>query len=256
MPPMLIEVGIVVIMLGMTYALMSEGLWGAALMFFNALFAGMIAFNFYEPLAAIIATNVSFLENFADSLCLMGIYAGSLFVLRITTDRIAPAMVRFPSMLYMIGGIIFGLGASIVTMSIMLLAYEASPVDKKVFGSIDYKSKPPFGQGLDRSWLGFFQFVSGYPFARYGNESRDREFGTAHAFDPHGRWLIDHMAARPHGDESVLGDTPADPSAATGAAPTPVGAPGGQQGQMQGRPGPGIPGGTAGAVGGLAPTNP
>ena len=38
----------------MTYALTSEGLWGAALMFFNVLFAGIIAFNFYEPLAALL----------------------------------------------------------------------------------------------------------------------------------------------------------------------------------------------------------
>jgi hypothetical protein len=253
--PMLIEVGIVAIILGMTYALMSEGLWGAALMFFNSLFAGMIAFNFYEPLAALIATNVSFLENFADSLCLMGIYAGSLFLLRMVTDAIAPAMVRFPSALYLIGGVIFGLGASTITMSVMLLAYQASPVDRKVFGSVDYKTKPPFGQGLDRTWLGFFQFVTGYPFARYGSESRDREFGTAHAFDIHGRWLIDHMAARLHGDESVLGDAPAAEGGGTAA---PAAGPGGMPNQSQGqqRPGPGIPGGTAGAAVGLAPTTP
>jgi uncharacterized membrane protein required for colicin V production len=254
--PMLIEVGIVAIILGMTYALMSEGLWGAALMFFNSLFAGMIAFNFYEPLAALIANNVPFLENFADSLCLMGIYAGSLLLLRLVTDAIAPAMVRFPSALYLIGGITFGLGASIVTMSIMLLAYQASPVDRKVFGSVDYKTKPPFGQGLDRTWLGFFQFVSGYPFARYGSESRDREFGTAHAFDIHGRWLIDHMAARLHGEESVLGDAPAEAGAAPGGTTPPGGAPAGQQQGQQGRPGPGIPGGPAGAASGLAPTTP
>ena len=43
---------------GMTYALMSEGLWGAALMFFNVLFAALISFNFYEPLAQLIVDNV------------------------------------------------------------------------------------------------------------------------------------------------------------------------------------------------------
>ena len=41
----------------MTYALTSEGLWGAALMFFNVLFAGLIAFNFYEPLAELLVAN-------------------------------------------------------------------------------------------------------------------------------------------------------------------------------------------------------
>ena len=63
---------IVVLILGMTYALTSEGLWGAALMFFNVLFAGIIAFNFYEPLAALLAANVERSSSgFADTLCLM-----------------------------------------------------------------------------------------------------------------------------------------------------------------------------------------
>ena len=52
MPPVIIDIVTLVLILGMTYALASEGLWGAALQFFNALFAGIIAFNFYEPMAA------------------------------------------------------------------------------------------------------------------------------------------------------------------------------------------------------------
>ena len=46
-----IDLIIAVLILGLTYVLTSEGLWGSALMFFNVLFAAMIAFNFYEPLA-------------------------------------------------------------------------------------------------------------------------------------------------------------------------------------------------------------
>ena len=62
----------------MTYALMSEGLWGAALMFFNVLFAGLIAFNFYEPLAQLIADNVPLLSGFADTVCMMLLFIVSL----------------------------------------------------------------------------------------------------------------------------------------------------------------------------------
>ena len=62
-----------VLILGLTYALTSEGLWGAALMFFNVLFAGMIAFNFYEPLAKLLARHVpASARGFADTLCLHG----------------------------------------------------------------------------------------------------------------------------------------------------------------------------------------
>ena len=52
----IINLIIVGLVLGLTYALTSEGLWGSALMFFNVLFGGMIAFNFYEPLARLLDT--------------------------------------------------------------------------------------------------------------------------------------------------------------------------------------------------------
>ena len=61
---------VAVVILGVTYALASEGLWGAALMFFNVLFGGLIAFNFYEPLAKLLADNVPLLSGFADTACL------------------------------------------------------------------------------------------------------------------------------------------------------------------------------------------
>ncbi|MBV8228631.1 MAG: CvpA family protein, partial [Planctomycetaceae bacterium] len=67
---------------GITYALMSEGLWGAALMFFNVLFAGILAFNFYEPLAALLSSNVEFSRGFADMVCLMSLFIVALFILR------------------------------------------------------------------------------------------------------------------------------------------------------------------------------
>ena len=220
----IVNASIVVLILGMTYALTSEGLWGAALMFFNALFAGLIAFNFYEPLAALLAEKVEFLSGFADALCLLVLFVVSLLMLRLTTETIAPTMVRFPTPLYHIGRFAFAFAGSAVTMAIIILAFEVSPVDKKVLGSITYDSKPPFGQGLDRGWLAFFQYSTGYVFADYkGFEGRspDNEFGTARAFDPDGDWLVRTQNGRPYGDEFV----PAPETAPAAAAPAPAAAP-------------------------------
>src|SRR5437764_6425268 len=122
--PTVVDLLICVIILGMTYALASEGLWGAALMFFNVLFAGIIAFNFYEPLAALLAANVSFISGFADTLCLMAIFIVALVILRLTTETIAPSMVRFPPPVYHLGRWFFGLAGSAVTMAILLLAFH------------------------------------------------------------------------------------------------------------------------------------
>src|SRR3954447_3647322 len=99
-PSIVIDLVLGFFILLMTYVVSSEGLWGACLMFFNVLFGGLIAFNFYEPLAKVLADNVPFLAGFSDSVSLLGIFVVATFILRLTTETLAPAMVRFPTPLY------------------------------------------------------------------------------------------------------------------------------------------------------------
>jgi hypothetical protein len=200
----LVLVGLV---LGLTYALTSEGLWGAALMFFNILFAGMIAFNFYEPLAVLLdRTGIGW--GFSDTLCFLVLFGVALVGFRLTTETLAPAMVRFPTPIYHAGRLIFGLGGALLTVAILLIGYECAPVHKKLFRAYTYESKPPFGLGLDHQWLGFFQHETGGAFVRYNAGAPDpfRTYGQGrniNLFDPRGEWLINHQNARPYGTETV-----------------------------------------------------
>jgi uncharacterized membrane protein required for colicin V production len=234
MPPVVIDLGIVVLIVGITYALMSEGLWGAALACMNTLFAALIAFNFYEPLAALLSQNVSAMSGYADTLCLMVLFIVSLLLLRLTTESLAPTMVRFPMPVYHIGRILFAFAGACIAMSIVILAFHTSPVDKKMLGVVDYARKPPFGQGLDHKWLAFFQYTTGQTFAQYLGEDfrvdRTNVYRDSKLFDPAGRWLIDHQNARPYGEDFV--PTPEVEPAAPAAAGAP-GAPG-----APGMPGP------------------
>jgi uncharacterized membrane protein required for colicin V production len=204
-----IDLIIIGLTLGMTYALTSEGLWGSALMFFNVLFGALVAFNFYEPLATLLdRTGINW--GFSDTLCMLGLFCVTVLVLRMTTETLAPAMVRFPMPIYHLGRLIFGLGGAVITVAVIILAFHAAPVHKKIFTVVDYNAKPPFGLGLDHQFLGFFQHVTGTVFARYGVGGRDpfREYGhggAVNVFDPRAEWLINHQEARPYGDESILG---------------------------------------------------
>ena len=202
MQPWVIDAGVVVLILGMTYALASEGAWGSALMFFNVLFAGLIAFNFYEPLA------VQFLSwglagSWADFLALMGIFLVVLVALRVGTDMLAPAMIRLPKIVYQLARLAFSVGAAAVMAGILLCALDTAPVHRKIFGQLDYASQPPYKIGLDRHWLAFVQYTTGYVFANYNDEDRakDSEFDQANVFDVKGAWLIDHQNARPYARE-------------------------------------------------------
>jgi hypothetical protein len=222
------------LILGLTYVLTSEGLWGSALMFFNVVFGGMIAFNFYEPLARLLdSTGINW--GFSDTLCMLGLFCVAVVLLRMTTETIAPAMVRFPTPVYHVGRLIFGLAGALVTMAIVILAFHAAPVHKQIFTAVKYDSKPPFGLGLDHQWLGFFQYETGAVFTRLGVGQRDphHQYGSGRAvqmFDPHARWLIDHQESRPYGEGSILaaagegGEAAGGGAAAQGGAPAPQGA--------------------------------
>jgi hypothetical protein len=215
-----VSMAILLLVLGVGAALLSEGLWGAALMFFNIVFAGLIAFNFYEPAAAFVAANASMLSGSADVLCLLGLFTVAVLILRLTTDSLGPLMVRFPIPIYQLGRFVFGMAGAAVLAAILILGLEAAPVNKKVLGVIDYKFAPPFGWGFDRQWLGFFQYSTGHIFARRGSDTHDPfvEFGDAHVFDPRAEWLIRHQEARPYGTDSILSEGPSGEAEASGEA--------------------------------------
>jgi hypothetical protein len=243
---------IVGLFLGLTYVLTSEGLWGSALMFFNVVFGGMIAFNFYEPVARLLdSTGIGW--GFSDTLCLLGLFAVATGLLRMTTETIAPAMVRFPPPVYHAGRLLFGAGGAAVTVAIAILAFHAAPVHKKIFNAVKYDTSPPFHAGFDHQWLGFFQYETGAIFARYDAAGQRDPFhqyghgGPVHVFDPRAEWLLVHQQARPYESEGgeILGKE--SDAAATAAGGGDGGqAPGGPQ---QGRGGRGGRGGPPGAGG-------
>jgi len=241
-PKVVTDLVMAFLILLMTYALSSEGLWGAALMFFNVVFGGLIAFNFYEPLARLIdSTGIGW--GFSDTLSLLSIFCVAVMLLRMTTETLAPAMVRFPVPIYHAGRLCFALAASLVTMAILVLAFHTAPVNKRIFGAIDYKYKPPFGMGLDHQWLGFFQYTTGMIFARYGTGMRDPygEYGhsgnqrvAVQVFDPRATWLLNHQEARPYGQAPILteesGSAGAAASGGSGSSAATAGGQGGRPG--------------------------
>jgi uncharacterized membrane protein required for colicin V production len=245
MPPPLFDFILLAGILGFTYVMTSEGLWGAALMFFNVLFGAIIAFNFYEPMAQIIVENASFISHLADMTSLMLLFSASVMVLRVATEFLAPAMIRFPSPVYNIGRFIFAFGTSVIVFAVILLGLHAAPVHQKIASVVDYKHKPPFNFGIDHMWLAFFQKTTGEVFPRFDDTGiRDpfRQFGRpygqsekqrlkVHVFDPRAKWLLDHQEARPFGESPVLEEAPTPGAAAAGAAGAtggPAAGPGGQ----------------------------
>ena len=154
---------ILLIVLGLvTWSVASEGMWGAALTSLIVVISGLLAMNFFEPVAEL-------LEGFSSSprwrsLCdisaLLGLFAASVTVLRITTDRISPRFISSDRLIYGLGRWGGGLLAGYVTMAFLLTALHTGPFPRDFWGFTPERSNLLGVVAPDRQWLGFTQWVS------------------------------------------------------------------------------------------------
>ena len=193
----LVDAILVGITLGVGVAMYGQGMWGAGIMFVNILFGGIVAFNFYEPLAAFLVGNVWDFAGYVDCLCLGGIFTLTVLLLRLSTDYLSPQMVKFPPLLDFVGRVFFGLAAGALTVGILITFFETAPVGKKVFGVIGPDSRAPFNIGLDHVWLNTFEHLT-KP-SKHGALSRNGR-GIFFFPDP---WLRNEQEARPYPDTSA-----------------------------------------------------
>ena len=232
--------------LGITYALASEGCFGAAVTALNILFSILIAVNFYEPLAALIIKNADMLAPWADMLCLGLLFLVPFALLKFGTEAISPTQLRLPALASMIGRMVFAAFGGTLTVAFLLLLLYTAPITRRI-GGMEYDHQPPFKMGIDHKLLGFLQYTTGTTFPWYENDlPEDPAYGQAKIFDPKGAWLVEHQNARPiptGGDGKVPAPETAASSAPT-TAPTPPGSGGGGGGGGRARsfgPPPGAP---------------
>src|SRR5438128_12596719 len=101
----------VVIMLIVAYAYLREGFFTACTMAINVILAGLVAFNFWEPIAALLDPMLSgsFLHGYEDAVCLVLLFSLVLGLLRAVTNNLARSRVQFQGWVHCGGGIFLGL---------------------------------------------------------------------------------------------------------------------------------------------------
>lgn len=165
------------ILIGVTYFVALEGPQGAAVTLFAVLFSGLIAMNFFEPLAMFFSAN--FMGSFEwqhrwDVIALLMLFAGGVTLIRLMGDKLFPTYAEVSGMLYELSRWGLGLVTGYVTMSILLTALHVAPLPREFMGFT------PEGQNFlgiaapDRQWLAFTQYVS---------EGSMKIGGTARIFD-------------------------------------------------------------------------
>ena len=152
---------LVLIVAGVTWCVAGEGAWGSVLTFLSVLFAGLLAMNFFEPLANLLDNNIgSSVQDYSDLVAFLGLFALFTFLLRLATDNISPTEIDLDGRVQQVARWLFGAATGYTTMAILLTALHTAPLPRNFLGFKPERANFFDISAPDRQWLAFTQHVS------------------------------------------------------------------------------------------------
>lgn len=167
----MIGIILLLIMGVVAWCVASEGAWGAGILFLISIFSGLLAMNFFEPLANYLQTAMGTSRAWSfrlDMICLVGLFAGFVFGFRMLAEYLQPTFIAVHPLVYDGVRWVFGGLTGYVVMAFLLTALHTAPLPRTFLGFT------PEGRNLlgmtapDRQWLGFTQYVSEHSLVRSG----------------------------------------------------------------------------------------
>ncbi|MBI5761015.1 MAG: CvpA family protein [Planctomycetales bacterium] len=156
----IIDIVLCLTIVGVTWCVAGEGAWGAGLTCLCVLFAGVLAMNFFEPVANWLGGVSLIGEMFADVIALTGLFAAFVFGLRWATDNLAPTSIDIDGRIYQVTRWGFALATGYLTVAILLTALHTTPLPRTFIGFSPERKNLLDMDAPDRWWLGFNQYLS------------------------------------------------------------------------------------------------
>ncbi|MEZ6046640.1 MAG: CvpA family protein [Planctomycetaceae bacterium] len=166
---MILSLILLIIMGAVVWSVASEGPWGATIMFFSVLFSGLLALNYFEPVAG-------FLEGMmpeswrlhTDFLGLTGLFIIFLVLFRVVTLYLLPSYIEVHSAVYEGARWTFGGLTGYMVVGFVLLTLHTAPLPREFIGFTPNGNNFFGATAPDRQWLGFMQYLSEKNFSRFG----------------------------------------------------------------------------------------
>lgn len=183
-----------VVLMGLiAYAYLVEGLFTAFVMCCNVVGAGLIAFNFWEPLANVLEPLFGG-SGYEDALSLVLIFSLALATLRTITNNLANTEIEFPPQLQRPGGALFGLLTGYLISGFLVCVLQTLPWHEQ-FMYFETKVDPgtqTFRRFLppDRVWLAMMHRAGSGAFSTGGP-----------TFDPDGNFAFRYARHRRYADD-------------------------------------------------------
>jgi hypothetical protein len=122
----------IVIMLISAYAFWRQGVLAAFAMFVNVLLAGLVAFNFFEPIAGELDSILSdsFLHGFEDSLALVILFSLTLVFLRWAANALIHTIIVYDAIVQQGGSALFGAMTGYLVAGFLICVAQTLPLDE------------------------------------------------------------------------------------------------------------------------------
>jgi hypothetical protein len=197
----------VVVTLAVGYAFSLQGVLTSFAMLVNVFLAGVVAFNFFEPLAAQLPVQDTFADGYQDWICLIGLFVITLIVLRVVTNLIAVNEPEVLPIASQIGSVLCGLVTGYLVSGFIICAMQTLPIQEDFLG---FSSKVEQYGGVarrflpsDRVWLAMMHRASVGPLATEGDGFDPRGYFEL-GFQRHRRYNSRGETIRYHGEDQPI----------------------------------------------------
>ena len=139
---MIIVILVLLLVLGIAFFQVSQGLFSALIMTLLSLVCAAIAFNYYESLAQALMPNM---PSSVGGLSLLGLFALPLLALRLVSDQFLKGNVVFGVWADRIGGGVLGLITGMICVGVLMIAAQMLPFGPTIL------TYAPFDDTLQRN---------------------------------------------------------------------------------------------------------
>ncbi len=133
---MILGVGTLLVILAVTYAFLNTDLLTAFAMLVNVILAGIVTFNYFEPLTRAMEdyTRQTFVQGYEDSLSMVALFCLTLLSLRFITNEIAPTEIVFPGLIQQGGATVCGLMSGYLVAGFLTCVLQTIPWHENFLG--------------------------------------------------------------------------------------------------------------------------
>ncbi|MCA9116058.1 MAG: CvpA family protein [Planctomycetaceae bacterium] len=159
----MIDLALLIVIGLVTWCVAAEGAWGAGTTFLIVVFSGLLAMNFFEPVAGALESGVAATGEWRyrwDIIALVGLFTALVFGLRMLAEQISPRYITCNRLMFDAGRWVFAAFTGYATAAFLLAALHTAPLPREFMG-FQPERKNLFGLvAPDRQWLGFTQYAS------------------------------------------------------------------------------------------------